>query len=104
VNFVAFWVYASATFLNIFCAINWIDLKEDNTVIWMVKYGPYIGVGAGLPLVAAGVFLSWRIKQLWLVYDPERSLAFEPFNYFPLIWEEDEPEEEIKDETETSVV
>ena len=69
----------------------------------MLKFGPYIGVGAGLPLVAAGVFLSQRIKQLWLVYDPERSLAFEPFDYFPLIWEEDEPEEELKDETETSI-
>jgi hypothetical protein len=67
------------------------------------KYGPYIGVGLGGILIAVGIFLSWTIKQLWLVYDPERSLAFEPFDYFPFIWEDAKSEEDPIAETETSI-
>ena len=76
VNFVAFWVYIGATFLNIICANNLVGglLAMSRSVL--VIYSPYIGIGLGAPLVGAGIFLSWRIKQIWITYDPERSLAF----------------------------
>ena len=62
----------------------------------MFVYGPFIGVGAGLIFISAGIFLSWRIKQIWLYYDPDRSLALEPFDYFPNAWEteEEDPQEQ----------
>ena len=71
--------------------------------MFRVKYGPYIGVGLGGIFIAGGIFLSWTIKQLWLAYDPERSLAFEPFDYFPFIWEVTTYEEDPITETETSI-
>ena len=95
-NFVTFWVYVGATLLNIVCAYEWIPFKLFppgqiavlNPAFWMMKYGPYVGVGVGGFLIAGGIFLSWTIKQLWLTYDPERLLAFEPFDYFPFMWED----------------
>ena len=106
-NFVTFWVYVGATLLNIVCAYEWIPFNPFppgqiavlNPSFWMIKYGPYVGVGVGGFLIAGGIFLSWTIKQLWLTYDPERLLAFEPFDYFPFMWEDEQPQEEPKDET-----
>jgi hypothetical protein len=58
-------------------------------LFWFLhQIAPYIGVGVGLPLVGVGIFLGWRIKQLWLVYDPDRSMAYVPFDY---LWDEEEP-------------
>ena len=95
VNFVAFWVYIGLTFLNMLCSV-WLG---GNFIVASV---PYIGLALGALLLSGGIFLSWRIKQLWLVYDPERSLAYEPFDYF--IWEDEEPEEDPNDEKETAIV
>ena len=98
VNFVAFWVYVGATVLNIVFSNNF---GVVHMISFLGSYSTYIGVGLGAPLVAGGIFLSWRIKQLWLVYDPERSLAYKPFDYF--IWEDEELEEEPEDNTETAI-
>ena len=95
VNFGAFWVYIGLTVLNMLCSV-WLG---GNFIVASV---PYIGLALGALLLSGGIFLSWRIKQLWLVYDPERSLAYEPFDYF--IWEDEEPEEDPKDEKETAIV
>jgi hypothetical protein len=95
--------------MNIFCAIDWLDVifwKDNESWIYLFflrKYGPYIGVGLGAIFIAGGIFLSWTIKQLWLAYDPERSLAFEPFDYFPFIWEVAKSEEDPIAEIETSI-
>ena len=99
VNFVAFWVYIGATFLNIILALNWMGF--GNIGGFLTANGPYLGVGLGSILVAGGVFLGWRIKQLWLEFDEDRSLAFEPFDYF--IWEDEEPEEKPEDNTEIAI-
>jgi len=99
VNFVAFWVYIGATFLNIICALNWMGFGNNGG--FLTANGPYFGVGLGSLLVAGGIFLGWRIKQLWLEFDEDRSLALEPFDYF--IWEDEEPEEEPEEETETTI-
>lgn len=76
VNFVAFWVYIGATFLNIIFANNFSGNLFVMSGMSLVIYSAYIGIGLGAPLVGAGIFLSWRIKQIWITYDPERSLAF----------------------------
>ena len=94
VNFVAFWVYIGLTVLNIPCSIS----MGGN---FFVESGPYFGLALGALLLSGGIFLSWRIKQLWLVYDPERSLAYEPFDYF--IWEDEEPEEDPEDNEKTQI-
>ncbi len=93
VNFVAFWVYIGATFLNIIFANNFSGNLFVMSGMSLVIYSAYIGIGLGAPLVGAGIFLSWRIKQIWITYDPERSLAFQPFDYF--IWEDEEPEASV---------
>ena len=99
VNFIAFWVYIGASFLNIICALNWMGFGNNGG--FLTANGPYFGVGLGSILVAGGVFLGWRIKQLWLEFDEDRSLALAPFDYF--VWEDEEPEEEPKEETETAI-
>ena len=104
VNFIAFWVYAGATFLNIACAINWKvpGFRDPLLTLLLIDLPFFVVICAGVPLVATGIFLGWRIKQLWLVFDPERSLAFQPFEYFPLLWQNKEPEEP-KEETDTAI-
>jgi uncharacterized membrane protein YgcG len=101
VNFVAFWVYIGATFLNIIFANNFSGNLFVMSGMSLVIYSAYIGIGLGAPLVGAGIFLSWRIKQIWITYDPERSLAFQPFDYF--IWEDEEPEEDPEDNEKTQI-
>ena len=101
VNFVAFWVYIGATVLNIICANNFFGNLFAMSGMELVIYSPYIGIGLGAPLVGAGIFLSWRIKQIWITYDPERSLAFQPFDYF--IWEDEEPEEDPEENEKTQI-
>ena len=101
VNFVAFWVYIGATFLNIIFANNFSGNLFMMSGMSLVIYSAYIGIGLGAPLVGAGIFLSWRIKQIWITYDPERSLAFQPFDYF--IWEDEEPEEDPEDNEKTQI-
>lgn len=34
--------------------------------------------------IGAGIFMGWRMKQIWQEYDPSRSLAYEEFDY--LVW------------------
>jgi len=75
----------------------------NESTVFIIKYEPLIGVSLGGLLVAGGIFLSWRIKQLGLGYDPERSLAFEAFDYFQFIWKDEKPEKEPKDDTETAI-
>jgi hypothetical protein len=106
VNFVCFWTYIGVTLLNILLAYPWFmnwNLNFYNaTTLFLIQTGPYIGAGLGASLIAGGIFLGWRIKQLWLVYDPERSLAYEPFDYF--VWEDEEPvEQPTKTETDTTI-
>ena len=106
VNFVCFWVYAGVTLLNVILAYPYFagtSLATFSASSYFLVYtGAYIGIALGVPLVAGGIFLGWRIKQLWLAYDPERSLAYEPFDYF--IWEDEEPvEEPTKTETDTTI-
>ena len=101
VNFVAFWVYIGATVLNIICANNLFGNIFAMSGMELLIYSAYIGIGLGAPLVGAGIFLSWRIKQIWITYDPERSLAFQPFDYF--IWEDEEPEEDPEDNEKTQI-
>ena len=101
VNFVAFWVYIGATVLNIICANNLFGNIFAMSGMELLIYSAYIGIGLGAPLVGAGIFLSWRIKQIWITYDPERSLAFQPFDYF--IWEDEEPEEDPEENEKTQI-
>jgi len=76
VNFFAFWFYVGATAFNIFNSNSFGTFISKS---FFDYYSAYIGVGAGAPLIVGGIFLGWRIKQIWFVYDPERSLAFKPF-------------------------
>lgn len=93
VNYVCFWVYVGVTLLNVILAYPYFtgtSLATLNAMSnFLVNTVAYIGIALGVPLVTVGIFLGSKIEQLWLTYDPDRSLDYEPFDYF--IWEDEEP-------------
>ena len=78
VNFINFWVAVGVTVVNI--VFSWV-FKPLTTDMW-VFYGLNIATFVGAALIGAGVFMGWRMKNLWYTYDPTGSLKDEEFDYF----------------------
>lgn len=107
INFMAFWVYVGVTAVDIILAGLFYKSEplgkgvSDAFSSFSRTTGVQIGVGLGAPLVAAGIFFGWRVKQIWLEADPSRSMALEIFDYF--IWEDEEPTVIEKTEDDTTI-
>ena len=48
----------------------------------LIFYALNLSTFIGAALIGAGIFLGWRMKNLWYQYDPEGSLKDEEFDYF----------------------
>lgn len=64
-----------------------------------------IAISVSSAFVGVGLWLVWSMKQLWIIEDPDRTLAFEYFDYFaePEVADEatSDPEETSNADTET---
>ena len=78
VNFINFWVALGVTVVNI--VFSWVfkPVTSDMLIFYALNLSTFIGAA----LIGAGIFLGWRMKNLWYQYDPEGSLKDEEFDYF----------------------
>ena len=100
INFIDFWVAAGVTLINIVFA--W--LFRSTSAVVIVSYGLIIATFIAAASIATGIFMGWRMKNLWWTYDPEGELANQPFDYFGCDETEtieDDSEDEVIDEAET---
>lgn len=71
-------------------------MGEDPFFDFWFDTGIFAFVVLGMAFVNGGMLINWRIKQIWLYFDPERTLMYEPFDYFQ--WTDDEQSNDIDTE------
>ena len=77
VNFLNFWVTAGVTVIN--SVLSFVLTTNTST---FTLYAPYVACFLGASATIAGIFLGWRMLNLWWTYDPSGALASEDFDYF----------------------
>ena len=87
VNFLNFWIALATTVINF--AITWSYFlpwnptsrsNDPNSLYY--NFTHVISNSIGTLLIAAGIGMGWKMKNLWYIYDPTGALKDEEFDYF----------------------
>lgn len=74
INFMVIWISVG---LSLLCMAGFLaGMKQGISVASVVLFA------APTTLIGFGVLLMWNLKQLWILEDPDRSLAGQYFDYF----------------------
>lgn len=85
-NFLSLLINVSISALNLLFLLFLFGGQQFNIV--MIILIPMGGLFVGI-----GTWLGWSMKQIWIMEDPNRSLAFQAFDYFDIFHSFEEVEE-----------
>ena len=72
----------------------WMDIVTNTNT------GIAIMVALGAVFNAIGIWLTWSMKQIWILHDPERSLITDACDF----WEPENNSEEFDEFEESTIV
>lgn len=68
---------------------------------WFTSWFAQVLLFLGVFAIGGGIFMGWRMKQIWLEFDPQRSMAYQEFDYFVWYDEMDMDDTEFAEDDES---